>query len=376
MKKIPFLKPAFPDISLIEKDLEVIYESGIYTNDGQFYKKFREMTEGYLGRDIKVSLVGNATLGLMMAMKRLFIDERKKVLIQSFTFSAGAQAIIWSGYEPVFLDVNQQDWQADLGQARKYLNSNSEDVAGIVACNTFGVPNQAVGAWEELARDHELPLIIDSAAGFGSDYKDGTKIGTRGDCEIFSFHATKPFAIGEGGAITSRDEEFILAMDRMKNFSFNGNRESDFIGLNAKLPEIPCAIGTRIFDNFEKRLTIRRSILSKYKERLKSESVTFQQDDDLSTVPFLSVLLPEGQKEITGSLLERGIEVRNYYNPPLHKHPLYLRFETVSDMANTELICGRIISLPMYEDLSDTDLDMICGGIRKKLNKLASARSL
>lgn len=375
MKRIPFLKPKFPDISLIERDLEAIYRNGIYTNGGEFDKKFNKLIADYISEDTKVSVVGNATLGLIMAIRQLFIEGRRKVLIQSFTFSAGAQAILWSNHEPVFLDINLQDWQADVTQARSYLREHNTDVAGIIVCNTFGAPNKDIGEWEILAKEHNLPLIIDSAAGFGSDYQDGRKMGTRGDCEIFSFHATKPFGIGEGGAITSRNEEFISKMERMKNFSFDDKGESNFIGLNAKLPEISCAIGARVFEDYEKRLTIRRSILDKYKDRLTGNDLTFQLFDEISTVPFLSVLLTGGQREITNHLLGNGIEVRNYYNPPLHKQPLYSKYETISVMANTEMVCSRIISLPMYEDLSDPDLDMICAGIKETLNELASARA-
>ena len=164
-----------------------------------------------------------------------------------FYIQRAAQAILWSNHEPVFLDINLSDWQADVTQARSYLGKHGNEVAGIIVCNTFGTPNQYIGEWEKLAKDHELPLIIDSAAGFGSDYQDGRKMGTRGDCEIFSFHATKPFGIGEGGAITSSNEEFIFKMERMKNFSFDEKGESCFIGLNAKLPELSCAIGARGF---------------------------------------------------------------------------------------------------------------------------------
>ncbi len=121
----------------------------------------------------------------------------------SFTFVAVAQAALWAGYRPWFIDIDADTWQPSAPSARAVLECSRDRVAGILLANVFGVGNPQVGAWEDLAAQWDLPIVIDSAAGFGSAYADGERLGGRGACEIFSFHATKPFAIGEGGALVS-----------------------------------------------------------------------------------------------------------------------------------------------------------------------------
>jgi len=145
----------------------------------------------------------------------LLKGDRKKVLLPSFTFAAGAEAILRSGFEPLFIDVDRKSWQPNIEQAEQIL-TESDDIAGILLCNVFGVGNTNITEWEKLASKFAKPLIIDSAAGFGSKYFDEEKVGTRGDCEIFSMHATKPFAIGEGGLVVSKNEKLLGCKQKRK----------------------------------------------------------------------------------------------------------------------------------------------------------------
>jgi dTDP-4-amino-4,6-dideoxygalactose transaminase len=364
MKKIQFLSPKFPDVSEVTEDIKRIYESNMYTNSGPFEKQLTRDLEEYLSQNIKVSINCNATIGLMMAVRHLFIKGRKKVLIQSFTFAAGVHAILWSDYQPVFVDINQDDWQMDIVEAENYIKNNVDDLAGVIVCNTFGTPNNGMEAWESLCKKYELPLIVDSAAGMGSVYKNGEKIGGMGDCEVFSFHATKPFGIGEGGAITSKNEKLINDFEIMKNFSFGSERTVEFLGLNAKVPEITCAIGIRVLKKFDQRLKKRRELLGIYKELLMPKGVIFHENDELSTVAYVSILVNENRDELLKKYAETEIVVRNYYNPPLHKHAFFKDFEKASDLKKTEALCSKIVSLPMYEELTREDIERICSIIK------------
>lgn len=364
MKKIPFIKPVFPSSSELSKDFEQIVENNFYTNGGPFEKKLESSMAGYLDESAVSSIVSNATVGLMLAIKHLIGEpqgQRKDVIIQSFTFAAGGEAILWCGLQPVFIDINLDSLQPNITQARDYIGKNPQNVSGILLCNTFGVGNKEVEKWEQLAEQSDLPLIIDSAAGFGSKYSDSEKVGIRGDCEIFSLHATKPFAVGEGGLIASKSKDFIDSINQLKNFGFDASREAVQLGLNAKVPEIISAIGLRQLLKLDDRIAARQGILNKYKTLLEPIGLKFQPNDSLSTIPFVSVILPtkDTQQSILKQLERAGVEARSYYSPALHEQELFRSYKQLA-LDNTYDICCRILSLPVHDDMSDDDINYIC----------------
>lgn len=360
MDKIPFIKPKFPTAENLINDYLIINDNNFYTNSGPFEKTFESSIDKFVGNNIRSSVIANATLGLILAIKALTNenDKKKEILIQSFTFAAGMEAIIWCGFSPVLMDIDE-NWQANIEQAKDYLEHNHDKVAGILLCNTFGVGNKDINAWESLSSKHTTPLIIDSAAGFGSSYKKDEVLGSRGDCEIFSLHATKPFAVGEGGIVTSKNHELISLINKMKNFGFNEKREVDLIGLNAKAPEITSAIGIRQLVGYKEKIHNRQELLKKVKGKVPFEIGEFQKNDEFSTVPFVSIKLFDMDiSAITGKYSKQGIDVRNYYNPPLHKHPIFEKYKKL-DLTQTEYLSNRILSLPLHDDFIDLDITRI-----------------
>lgn len=363
---IPFIRPNFPSASDISEDYEAIIASNWFTNFGPFEQKFSERCAHFVGKDIFASSINNCTLGLEAAISILFDTTKSKVIMPSFTFAAGPESIIRSGYTPVFIDINQKTLQPNIEQAEQLISEYANDVAGILLCNIFGVGNTEINHWEQLAAKHNLPLVIDSAAGFGSRYSGTEKVGGRGDCEVFSMHATKPFAIGEGGLITSRNEDFIRKVRSWQNFGFETDRNVHRIGTNAKLQEVNAAIGLRQIEHFEERLNLRRNTLNEYKSDLVGLGVQFQENDELSTVPFVSALFetPAIAQRVHSCLLESGVEARRYY-PPLHRQELLKQYSHPSlSLEVTENVADRIISLPVHDNMKTEDVHMITEAIR------------
>ena len=365
---IPFIKPSFPSSEEIADDYKTIVESNWFTNFGPFENRFRTSTAKFIANDVNVCTVANATLGLEIAIKVLFRAEgrKKEVIVPSFTFAAGPEMLIEENFTPVFIDVQESNWQPSIFEAREYIKKN-DTVAGILLCNIFGVGNKEITEWENLARDANVPLIIDSAAGFGSRYDDSERVGSRGDCEVFSLHATKPFAVGEGGLVVSKNRLLIEKMREAENFGFNEDKQIGIIGTNAKLQELNCAIGLRQLQSFEDRLAARQKSLQVYKEELSELSYFFQENDDLSTVPFASTIAPnpEVARRMLKILSQKGIEARKYY-APLHLQTL-LKEKSVlaSDFKVTDNIYSRIISLPLHDSMSSQDIKFITGIIKE-----------
>jgi dTDP-4-amino-4,6-dideoxygalactose transaminase len=359
--KVPFILPGFPKPEDITQDISAIISSNWYTNFGPFERKFRDEISKYLGGS-HVCTTSNATQSLDIAITGLFEKPgaANRVITQSFTFAAAAERLIANGFTPVFIDIDD-NLQPDIQQAKEYLKANHSTTAGMLIANTFGVGNPNITEWEELAGDFNLPLIIDSAAGLGSVYNQGEKIGLRGDCEVFSLHATKPFAVGEGGLIVSGNKEFIEICREISNFGFGPNREVHRIGTNAKLQELNCAIGLRQLENYDKKLDSRRRTLSEYKKRLIAAGYSFQPNDEASTVPFVTAIAPSSKiaDEAIVRLHENSVEARRYYTP-LHMQKQLAKYcEVPVKLTKTEDIASRVISLPVHDNMEDDAINQV-----------------
>lgn len=360
--KIPFIKPIFPDAKEIIEDYKDIVESNHFTNFGPYEKKLSSEVAKYVGDKVYATTIANCTLGIEVVVNALFDEKKEKVIMPSFTFAAGAEVLIKSGFQPVFIDIEKDSWQPSILQAEKFIKANRADIAGILLCNIFGVGNKNIQYWEALAKLNKLPIIIDTAAGFGSEYSPNEKVGARGDCEVFSLHATKPFAVGEGGLITSTNQGLIEKIRSLQNFGFDKDRVVRNLGTNAKLQELNCAIGLRQLAKLDNILSTRREVLRKLKDRLIPHGFDFQINDELSTVPFASVATRNSKDadNIYKNLIHHGVEARRYYSPPLHKQLLLRKYShLVGKMSVTESLSSRIISVPVIQDMNSREIDYI-----------------
>lgn len=359
----------FPTSKEIAIDYEKIVASNWFTNFGPYEKILSERSGEYIGKSVYSTTVANCTLGLEIAISELFLKDRQSVIMPSFTFVAGAEAIIKSGFNPLMIDINKDSWQPNLEQARLILENGAQMIAGILLCNIFGVGNKEIDQWEILSKEYQIPLIIDTAAGFGSAYNIDERVGARGDCEVFSLHATKPFSVGEGGLITSKNKAFIDSFRSAQNFGFESDRVVHRIGTNAKMQELTCAIGVRQLDKLEGRIKKRQDRYSLYVKLLAPHGYVFQENAELSTIAFVSTLVPEGvdAKEVQDTLLQTGIEARRYYTPALHHQAIIRDVSTFQEnnLVHTEYVSKRILSLPLYDDMSDEDIAFICHTLKE-----------
>jgi dTDP-4-amino-4,6-dideoxygalactose transaminase len=325
--------------------------------------------EEWIGDGTSVSVVSSCTSGIELAVRTTF-RPAPLALVASFTFAGGPLALLACGHAPVFLDIDEVSWQPALAAARDVLRGRAEDVAGILLTATFGVADASIGEWEALAREYEVALVIDNAAGFGAEYPWGERVGARGTCEIFSLHATKTLAVGEGGVVSSHDPEVISTINRLKNFGFDDARRAVLRGINAKLPELSSAMGIRQLTGLSQRIEKRRSLLAKYDSLLRPLGFTFQPGAERSAVAFVSGLIPEAIQRDTllAALDAAGVECRTYYNPPLHQHPVFTEYAATADLEVTDAVTARILSLPMADNLKVEAVERIAGVARGVIN--------
>lgn len=369
--EIPFIRPSFPAPAKLAEDFEAIVQANWYTNFGPKERQFARALGDYLGPDLHVATLANGTIALIAALHVTLGPGRRDryVLMPSFTFVAVAQAAQWTGYQPWFIDVDSDTWQPSVASAAAVLESSREQVAGILLPNVFGVGNPDIDAWEHLAAQWQLPIVVDSAAGFGSAYTDGSRLGGRGSCEIFSFHATKPFAVGEGGALVSRDPQLVEYAQRFQNFGFEASRECTQLGMNGKMQEINAAIGLRQLVGLDRRLTSRRKVFDCYRSELSRFGLQFQPNAEASSLCFASACCtsPDHKSRVLASLHKHAIQARDYYNPPLHLQQYFLANVELrpTELRSTEDICSRIVSLPVHDDMDPDDFGRVVAAVEE-----------
>jgi dTDP-4-amino-4,6-dideoxygalactose transaminase len=363
--RIPFQAPEPPDPGEIAKHYQAAEQSGWFSNFGPCERELRERLSAFLGLEHPAVTVGNATLGLILAATAAFDPGRGDlVAMPSFTFVATATAIRYAGFRPLLVDVDPDTWRIAPETLRQL--GEQPGVAGVMPCSTFGTAptSEAAAAEDEALAAVDLPAVHDSAAGFGAADEQGRLIGGRGRAEVFSFHATKPFAIGEGGAITSRDPELLERLRRLSNFGFDDQRRVDEPGgLNAKLAELPAATALAVLDRFPGILEHRRAMAGRLIARLAAAGIRGQ---DLpgpagSTWQFVPVLMPDpaSRQRVTELAARRAIEVRTYFDPPLHRWPIFADVPRLGDLAGTEELSSRIVSLPMSNRITVEEIDRV-----------------
>ncbi|WP_370482405.1 DegT/DnrJ/EryC1/StrS family aminotransferase [Mycobacterium sp. pUA109] len=370
--EIPFIRPAFPKPAELAEEFDEIVNANWYTNFGPKERQFARALGEYLGPGLHVATFANGTLALIAALHATVGPGTadRYLLMPSFSWVAVAEAAVWAGYRPWFIDIDADTWQPSVVSARAALKDSRDQIAGLLLANVFGVGNPHIRAWENLAAEWELPIVLDSAAGFGSVYADGERVGGHGACEIFSFHATKPFAIGEGGALVSGDRRLVERVEEFQNFGFTGARECTQIGMNGKMQEICAAIGLRQLAGFDRRLASRRNVFNRYHTELTRFGVRFQPNADTSSLCFASVCCESADHKaaVLSSLHRDAIRAGDYYNPPQHLQRYFVTrpgFAASADLTVTEDICSRIVSLPVHDYMDPDDVARVIAAVQK-----------
>jgi dTDP-4-amino-4,6-dideoxygalactose transaminase len=357
---VRFLTPQLPPVSAIERYFARSREARWFSNGGPCHREFAERAAAYVGGGVTAVPVANGTLGLMLALRALVgraDRDRNDVIVPSFTFAATASAVVWSGFEPVFVDVDPEGWHLAPDALQRAVAEHGDRLAAVLACSTFGAapPRATTLAWERITGDRGIPLLVDSAAGFGSTDEDGRPLGRQGAAELFSFHATKPFAVGEGGLVTTRDPTIAARIAELSNFGLDNDRVvGREPGINAKLDEWHAATALAALDRLDGVLAARRGHLAAMREALATHGYTFQSGAETAAGQFLPVLAerPAVRERALAAARAEAVELRTYFDPPLHAMPGFARHVIGGSLDTTDALAARILSLPMANDLA------------------------
>jgi dTDP-4-amino-4,6-dideoxygalactose transaminase len=364
---IRFQQPTLPSLNAVAKYFSAAEAAGQFSNFGPCHERFLRELSIRLGHDSLV-LTANATAALQICVTFASTSRpgRTLVAMPSFTFAAAAAATTMSGLTPVFVDIDSEGWFMDPDRLKVELARYPGKFAAVIACSPFGTPAPTAvqESWSHAAKQAGAQLIIDSAAGFGASNADAQAAGSGMYLEVFSLHATKPLAIGEGGLIVAPSQRMADELQSMTNFGFHsGGRVSNSLGTNAKLAEIACATGLAALETFDEDIRIRRKRAEMYLDLLRETPYTFQKGCDFSVWQFVPLLAASSthREGALRALSASSIEARTYYEP-IHRFPAFRRAGPVADycLPITSDVATRILSLPMSTVITEAQVRNIC----------------
>jgi len=356
-----------PHISDNEKKyVDEAFEQNWIAPVGPHINKFEdELSKVSEGLDVAVLSSGTAAIHLALILLGVKNDDH--VICSSFTFSASVNPIIYLGASPIFIDSEQDTWNMDpslLEQAIvNQININKKPKA-IILVHLYGYPSK-IEEIISISKKYDIPIIEDAAEALGSKYKN-QPLGTFGDFGIFSFNGNKIITTSSGGAILSKNKEFIkkakfLATQAREDQPHYEHKE---IGYNYRMSNVCAAIGLGQLEVLETRVVKRRYIHDFYKNKLsKIESIKFLNDiDGFYSNRWLTTIVLEDNSKINSEKIRLELQKNNIESRPLWK-PMHLQpvFNTYQVFTNgvSEDLFNRGLCLPSGSNMSDQDLNRV-----------------
>jgi len=363
-ERVNIVRPVLPDLERMAGGLEQILSTGMVTK-GKFLGQFESAVAKHLGVKHAVA-VSSCTTGLMLSYKGLGLTG--DVLVPSFTFMATVSALVWNGLRPVFVDVRRGTTNIDPDAAEAAITPNT---SAIVAVHNFGNPAE-VEALEALCRKRGLKLIFDAAHGFGALYQ-GSPVGAQGDAQSFSLSPTKLLITGEGGIVATNDDALADYVRVGREYGNNGNYDSAFAGMNARMPEFNALMGLRSLEMLEKAANSRNETAGLYQEALgRLPGIDFQEvlPGNRNSYKDFSITIEPQQFGMSRHALElalaaENIDTRKYYDPPVHRHTAYQHYYDGQPLPETDWLAAHSLSLPMWSNMGPDTALRICEAIER-----------
>lgn len=361
--RYPAIRPLVPPPAAWLPLLQPSYDERWFSNFGPVVKQFEKaLTERYGCADECFITASSATSGLAAALIALGVEG--DVLLPAYTFPATAAAVLMAGADPVLLDVEMDSWVPSAAVLGDCLAS--EEIGAVLLVSPFGI-RRDFSAQAALCRKYRVPVIIDNAAGLGPR---ASPLTDEHCFEVYSLHATKAFPIGEGGAVRARTAQ-ARTLQRALNFGLEGGIAIPGAwGINGKLPEIGAAIGLAILREFDAVVRHRQEIAACYMELLRRfPQVCFPTDPEDAPWQVFPLLLPSA--EVAQDFMERaatqGLQIRWSYRPALDQWP---RTRRLMDCPNARALSSRMVTLPIYSDMTAGERDEIMHIVQATLDSV------
>ena len=365
--KIPITSLGLPEWDELKDDFKEVIDSKMITNN-KFVKQFEKELQDYLDVPNAVC-VNSGTSALILSLKALKESNRIKgneVILPSFTFISTANAVMWAGLKPVFVDCDKNTFNID---PEKIDEAITKDTAVIMPVHIFGNPCP-IKEISEIAVSHEVGLVYDSCEAFGAQYHL-RRIGSFNNIDVTSGAATKSLSISEAGIIGTEDDEIAEIIKEARNA---GNFDSlKWPGLSARMTEFQAVMGIHQLPKVSDYIRKRNKIADLYKKELEDvEGISYQMQEDRCTSAWFSFptiidknVFGVDRNHIQEELKKVGIWARTiWFDPPVHRHSAYAAFNNLK-FPVTDYLSENILCLPMSSNMTEEDAIQVCEAIKR-----------
>jgi len=371
------------EISAVER----VLRSGMLSQ-GAYVEAFESAFADFIGVEHAIA-VSSGTAALHIALLAAGIGEGDEVITTPFTFIATANAILFVGAKPVFVDVREDDFNIDVEKVKEAITKRTK---AIIPVHLYGQPCD-MKAIADIAEDHNLHVIEDACQAHGAEFA-GKKVGSFGTAGCFSFYPTKNMTTGEGGMLTTNSKEIAKKARMLRNHGSSARYMHEILGFNMRMTDISAAIGIEQLKKLHYFTKRRRENAEYLTERLKGIRgiVTPVVKEQRTHVFNQYTIRVVGNEEADGAnganrakgnrgkegvnrddlarmLTERGVEVGIYYPTPVHKQPLYRKLGYDCSLDVSERLSAEVLSLPVHPGVGKEDLDYIVDIIKRAMMK-------
>jgi dTDP-4-amino-4,6-dideoxygalactose transaminase len=350
-------KSFFPPLEVYQDYVKKIWENQWLTNNGALFKELSFKLKEKLAVNNIIPMT-NGTLPLQIALNAF--GKEGEIITTPFSYVATTAAIVWEKCTPVFVDINADYLTIDETKIEAAITAKT---TCILATHVYGNPCH-VTAIDKIAKKYGLKVIYDAAHCFGVNY-NGQSIFNFGDVSTCSFHATKLFHTGEGGAIFCQDQSTLHEMKYRNSFGHNGQEEYFGLGINAKMSELQAAMGLSVLPYIDQIIANRKRVCDYYTQNLNFTNLSRLKlrANTKWNYSYYPIIFNSEQEllNIKNILSASCIMTRRYFYPSLTKLP-YVESERSTPVA--EDIATRVLCLPVYPSLNESS----CKNIVKLIN--------
>lgn len=367
MQQINVTRSSMPSFEEYCEEIRELWDSRWLTNMGVKHRQLQAELESYLSVP-HVTLYTNGHLALEQVIEAMNFPAGGEVITTPFTFASTTHAIARNGLVPVFCDVNGEDYTMDASKIEALI---TEKTCAIVPVHVYGNLCD-VEAIQAVADKHGLKVIYDAAHAFGVR-KNGVSAACFGDASMFSFHATKVFNTIEGGAVCFRDDALVDVLNDRKNFGQHTAEEVLYAGGNAKMSEFQAAMGICNLRHLDGEIARRKAAVLRYRERLGNVPgirLCAEQPGVEANYAYFPVVFDgykENRDQIQEKLAAENVGARKYFYPLTNGFACYAGLPTAGEDRTpvAKFFADRVLTLPLYADLTVGDVDRICDIILK-----------
>ncbi len=356
---VPFLRlqNEFDELKLKWMNrLEHIGDSGAFIL-GPHVRAFEAEAATYLGSHYGIGLA-NGTDALELSLRALDIGPGDQVITTPFTFFATAEAISKVGAEPVFADIDPNNFTLDPDSVAQRLNPK---VKAILPVHIFGHPAD-MGSLSQMAEQHGLALIEDGAQAFGAESHE-QKVGSIGHCGCFSFYPTKVLGCyGDGGYVSTSDETVRDRLHKLRNHGATAPFTHDELGYNSRLDEVQAALLRLKLEKIEQDIAARIAVADRYDELLANSAAQTPTRPEQGRHVFNLYTIRHPRRDVLmQALREQNIGCSQCYPRGLHLQQVFehLNYQK-DDLPVTDRLCTETLSLPIFPEMQPEEIEEVC----------------